>query len=324
MSKLLESPIDLLSLKQRKAAALPVKATVDVAVSGISTEADVMLRNAQVLAADPDSVILSVDQIEVRDQVRERFEPVSLDELAADIAEHGQHQPVVVTHLKGSRYLLEAGERRLRAIRDLLKRDEIRATIRRPHDNEATYTRKLVQLSENEQRENLTKLEVARVIVKLQKMTGWTDTEVAERMHRSRTWVVRVRSILEAPKSVQVAIENGQISWHAWATDRHAVLSAAEAIGADATGTTALSDAYRAPVTDQEAVKKGAGEERIPPESDREPTVPLPLSTAQAILRTLQKLAATHNVEIEVPKKPARKQLAELLAACNKKIARVV
>jgi len=323
MSKTLDNPIDLVSLRRQKTAAQPTNATADDPESGVNTEADVMLRNARVLAADPDSVILSVDQIEVRDQVRGHFDPDSLSELAADIAAHGQHQPVVVTHLKGSRYLLEAGERRLRAIRDVLKRDEIRATIRRPQENEAEYTRELVQLAENEQRENLTKLEVARAIAKLQEKTGWTDGEVAERMHRSRSWVARVRSVLDAPESVQMAIENGEVSWHAWATDRQAVLSAAESAGAEVAGA-ALGAAYRASAADREAANKGTDAEFVPADSEREPTVPLPLSTAQAILRTFQKLAAAHNVEVEVPKKPARKNLAELLAACNKKIARVV
>ena len=225
--------------------------------------------------------------------------------------------------LKGSRFLLEAGERRLRAIRDLLKRDEIRATIRRTQANEADYTRELVQLAENEPRENLTKLEVARAIAKLQSKTSWTDAEIAERMHRSRSWVTRVRSLLEAPEAVQKAIETGEISWHAWATDRGAVLTAADAVGAKATGA-AVGAAYKDFAAIHDETKGDVKAAGMPTDGERELTVSLPLSTAQAILRTFQKLAATHNIEVEVPKKPGRKQLAGLLAACHKKITRVV
>lgn len=322
MSKPGGSPVDLFKTQQ-SAPVRPATVTEEVATPGLTSQADVMLRNARELAADPDSVILSVDQIEVRDQVREHFDEESLRELAADIEAHGQHQPVVVTHLKGARFLLEAGERRLRAIRDVLKRDEIRATIRRPQDNEADYTRELVQLAENEQRENLTKPEVARAIARLQAKTGWTDAEVAERMHRSRSWVTRVRGILDAPTAVQQAIESGAISWHEWATDRDAILTVTESVGPNAS-TADLRTAYKASratatVTSAD-VSTGNGVSTV----DREPGVSLPLSTAQAILRTFQKLAAAHQLEIETPKKPTRKQLAELLGSYNKKLGRLL
>lgn len=317
MSKPVGTPVDL--FKSRPSS--PTARTGEAPASGLTSQADVMLRHAQELAADPDSVILSVDQIEVREQVREHFDEESLKALAADIAAHGQHQPIVVTHLRGSRFLLEAGERRLRAIRDVLKQDTIRATIRRAQESEADYTRDLVQLAENEQRENLTKLEVARAIERLQSKTGWTDAEIAERMHRSRSWVTRVRGLLEAPLAVQQAIENGEISWHTWATDRDAVLAAADTVGADATASQ-LREAYQpegsaTPPDDNGACKKAKG-------GNPEQTVSLPLSAAQAILRTFQKLAVVHSLEIEAPKKPTRKQLGELLNTYNKKIGKVL
>lgn len=317
MSKPIGTPVDL--FKPRPAS--KVMGAGEAARPGLTTQADVMLRHAQELAADPDSVILSVDQIEVHEQVREHFDEESLKALAADIAAHGLHQPIVVTHLRGSRFLLEAGERRLRAIRDVLKQDVIRATIRRTQNNEAEYTRDLVQLAENEQRENLTKLEVARAIERLQSKTGWADAEIAERMHRSRSWVTRVRGLLEAPQAVQQAIESGEISWHAWATDRDAILVAADAVGADATASQ-LCDAYQPQSSATSSGNAGAGKKAKG--SDHEQTVSLPLSAAQAILRTFQKLAVVHSLEIETPKKPNRKQLAELLHTYNKKIGKVL
>jgi ParB family chromosome partitioning protein len=317
MSKPIGTPVDL--FKPRPAS--KVMGAGEAAMPGLTSQADVMLRHAQELAADPDSVILSVDQIEVHEQVREHFDEESLKALAADIAAHGLHQPIVVTHLRGSRFLLEAGERRLRAIRDVLKQDTIRATIRRTQNNEAEYTRDLVQLAENEQRENLTKLEVARAIERLQSKTGWTDAEIAERMHRSRSWVTRVRGLLEAPQAVQQAIESGEISWHTWATDRDAILAAADAVGADATASQ-LRAAYQPQSSAASSGDAGAGKKAKG--SDHEQTVSLPLSAAQAILRTFQKLAVVHSLEIETPKKPNRKQLAELLNTYNKKIGKVL
>lgn len=324
MSKPIGRPVDILP-SPRSAPSTMVAGHGEDATPGLTSQTDVMLRNARQLAADPDSVILSVDQIEVRDQVREHFDDESLRELASDIAAHGQHQPIVVTHLKSSRFLLDAGERRLRAIRDILKRDEIRATIRRPQDNEADYTRELVQLAENEQRENLTKLEVARAIARLQAKTGWTDAEVAERMHRSRSWVTRVRGILDAPAAVQQAIDSGGISWHEWATDRDTILSTAESVAAGASSTelcAAYTAARSAGTTRQSGRQEGedsAGGGRV-----RESSVSVALSTVQTILCIFQKLAAAHHLDVEVPKNPSRKQLADLLDRYGKKLDKVL
>jgi len=296
----------------------------------LKTQSGIADENLRKLVPDTASVILDVDQIEVLDQVRTHFDDQSLQELAADIAEHGQHQPIVVTLLEsghGSRYLLEAGERRLRAIRDILKRDRIRATIRLKKTNEAEYTRELVQLAENEQRENLTKLEVARAIVSLQGNTGWSDNDVAERMHRSRSWVVRVRGLLDAPVVVQQAIVDGSISWHAWTRNRDAVLAIAATLD-DNGGAEQLGDAYDASqrpegtATSNNADDVASGSAEVHPK--KEPTVTLPWTVAFNLLRNLQKIAAAHGIEFDVPKKPARKELPDLIQSLNRKISKVV
>ena len=127
--------------------------------------------------------------------------------------------------------------------------------------------------------------------------------------------------LLEAPVTVQQAIESGAISWHTWATDRDAILAAADAVCVNASASQ-LRDAYQpqssaTPPADAGVGKKAKG-------SDHESTVSLPLSAAQAILRTFQKLAVVHSLEIETPKKPTRKQLAEMLNTYNKKIGKVL
>ena len=137
-------------------------------------------------------------------------------------------------------------------------------------------------------------------------------------MHRSRSWVTRVRGLLDAPAAVQQAIENGEISWHEWATDRDAILTVAESAGENANGAD-LRAAYKASKGAAAVTSTGASAV-----ADREPSVSLPLSTAQAILRTFQKFAGQHNIEIEAPKKPTRKQLAELLDNYNRKIGRIL
>ncbi len=69
------------------------------------------------------SIQVQVDQIRVKDRYRKDFG--DLDALARNIDEIGLLQPVVITR----DYRLVAGERRLRAVRDVLKRDVIEAKV---------------------------------------------------------------------------------------------------------------------------------------------------------------------------------------------------
>ena len=280
------------------------------------------------LPADPDSVILLVDQIEVRRQVREHFDEEALRELAADIDANGQLQPIVVSPLNGGRFLLDAGERRFRAIR-LLGRDQIRATIRRSAGDEEACTRVLVQLAENDQRQDLTKIEVARAIVRLQKETGWSDEEVAERMHHSRSWVVQVRAVLSAPPSLQRAISVGAVSWHTWTHDKDALKTLAAVLPADIEpeAFAAAYDARHPLVSDDEVVTE-TGKKTPAAKSDDDPKAPsisLSVSDAKALLKTLQKVAAKHRIKFDdVPKDLSRKDLAALLVSIHRKIGRAL
>ena len=285
-----------------------------------ATQADVALKHLRTLPADPDSVLLLCDQIVVQEQIRTSFEEAETLEhirnLAADIKVHTQLQPIVVTHLSGSRYLLEAGECRLRAIRDILQQDTIRATIRRA-DAAGEYVRELVQLSENEQRLNLNKLELATAVTALQDKTGWSDDEILKHMHRKAVWLSRLRGLLKAPAAVQAAVASEAISWHQWINDRSGVLDAVATAGEGATPE-ALRAALQQTPSGRDNAKVGRGE------AEREPTITLPQSVAQAMLRDYVKLANAHEIEIDVPKKPTRKQLAELLITASRKVRRVI
>jgi ParB/RepB/Spo0J family partition protein len=120
---------------------------------------------------DPDAVVLMVDQIEVKAQGRKTFD--DLEALALDIKCVGQLQPVIVKQIDHNRYRLVAGERRYRAIKQILKQDTIRATIRRADESETDI--RFVQISENAQREDYLPLELASELADLK-----NETDTAE------------------------------------------------------------------------------------------------------------------------------------------------
>ena len=89
-------------------------------------------------------------------QPREEFDLEAINDLAASIEAVGLLQPVVVRS-DGDRYVLVAGERRLRAMKQL-GRPEVPAVIRSETDAATNLTEALV---ENLQREDLSPLEEA-------------------------------------------------------------------------------------------------------------------------------------------------------------------
>jgi ParB/RepB/Spo0J family partition protein len=115
-------------------------------------------------------------------QVRTKFNPESIAELAAEIAAHGVLQPIIVQQ-DGERFKLLIGERRFRAL--LLNKaataPAIVATV-------APTLARTVQLMENIQREDLCTKDLANAVHELWKELG-SVTAVKERVHKSHSWV---------------------------------------------------------------------------------------------------------------------------------------
>ncbi|MGH7234631.1 MAG: ParB/RepB/Spo0J family partition protein, partial [Candidatus Saccharimonadales bacterium] len=91
-----------------------------------------------------------------KDQPRKHFDEGGLNELARSIKEHGVIQPIVVAPLKSGRYMLIAGERRLRASK-LAGEKTIPAIIRSIKELE----RLEMAMIENVQRVDLSPIEQA-------------------------------------------------------------------------------------------------------------------------------------------------------------------
>jgi len=139
-------------------------------------------------------------------QPRTVFDPEALAELVTSIREIGLLQPIVVRSV-GSGYELIAGERRLRACREVgLAR--VPAIIRQTED-EAMLRDALL---ENLHRANLNPLEEAAAYQQLLDDFGCTQDELAQRIGRSRPQVTNTLRLLRLPAPVQSRVAAGVIS----------------------------------------------------------------------------------------------------------------
>ncbi|EPH4866884.1 ParB/RepB/Spo0J family partition protein, partial [Campylobacter jejuni] len=129
-----------------------------------------------------------------------------LDELANSIKEFGLIQPIIVFK-KNNKFILIAGERRLRAVKALGKK-EILAFIA---DIDENKLRELA-LIENIQRENLNPIELANSYKDLMQVHKITQENLAELIHKSRTQITNTLRLLNLDIRTQELIASGKIS----------------------------------------------------------------------------------------------------------------
>lgn len=142
-------------------------------------------------------------------QPRTVFNPESLDELTASIAEHGVIQPLIVTESldEPQRYWLIAGERRWRASRQA-GLETVPVIVREASPQQLLEW----ALVENVQRSDLNPLEEATAYDALMTGFGLTQAQVAQRVGKSRSAVANTVRLLGLSPSVQGAVTDGRIS----------------------------------------------------------------------------------------------------------------
>lgn len=151
--------------------------------------------------------MIEIDQISPNPfQPRKNFDQEALDELANSIKEFGLIQPIIVFK-KNNKFILIAGERRLRAVKALGKK-EILAFIA---DIDENKLRELA-LIENIQRENLNPIELANSYKDLMQVHKITQENLAELIHKSRTQITNTLRLLNLDIRTQELIASGKIS----------------------------------------------------------------------------------------------------------------
>jgi ParB family chromosome partitioning protein len=143
-------------------------------------------------------------------QPRKQFSDTSIAQLAADISENGQLQPIGVRWDEaGSRWLIIYGERRWRAVMHA-KLPAIKCRIYQDAMSEQEI--RSIQLTENLQRKDLKPLEEAEGYRGLMQLNNWSTKQVADRLHVSKAKVVRALALLKLPDDLQDKVRTGEIS----------------------------------------------------------------------------------------------------------------
>ena len=145
---------------------------------------------------------LSASMIVAGENDRQRFDEGELRALAEDIRHQGCLQRPIVRQTGPQRYQLIAGERRVRAMRDILKMGGIPVLIVDVDDDTAAD----MMLSENLSRVDLTPLEEARAFAKAI-ARGLSAVEVGRRHGVAPARITRRLLLLELDPSVAEGLD---------------------------------------------------------------------------------------------------------------------
>lgn len=141
------------------------------------------------------------------DQPRKQFEPSALNELAESIKVHGVLQPIIVVQKNGAGFVIVAGERRYRAAM-AAGLDRIPAIVRTLDE-----LRQLeLALVENVQRVDLSPLEQAMSIARLQQQFNMSYEVVAKKLGKAVSTINNIVRLLQLPEAANKALASGKIS----------------------------------------------------------------------------------------------------------------
>lgn len=161
-----------------------------------------------IMESDSGVVTLRLSEIKPNhEQPRKYFDEGALTELADSIREHGVLQPLIVRPMLGGEYQLIAGERRYRAAM-LAQVASVPVVIREYSDMEAME----VALVENLQRRDLNPVEEGEGYKALARQFNLTQTEIAQKVGKSRSAVANAMRLVELPDEVKEAVSDNLLS----------------------------------------------------------------------------------------------------------------
>jgi ParB family transcriptional regulator, chromosome partitioning protein len=140
---------------------------------------------------------------------RLRFAEEDLEDLASSIREKGVIQPILVRTVPGAfdAYEIIAGERRWRAAQKAELHD-VPVTVVEASDREALE----LAIIENVQREDLNAIEEASGYDRLMAEFGYSQTDLAKSIGKSRSHVANTLRLLKLPDPVKRSVAVGELS----------------------------------------------------------------------------------------------------------------
>ena len=139
-------------------------------------------------------------------QPRQLFDEAALGDLEQSVREKGILQPLIVRS-DGERYLLVAGERRLRAARRA-GLSEVPVLVKDVATDEAFE----LALIENIQREDLNAIEEASAYKRLLDARGYTQDALSARIGKNRATIANSVRLLNLERDLQQLVIDGQLS----------------------------------------------------------------------------------------------------------------
>ncbi len=147
-------------------------------------------------------------------QPRRHFDEDELRALAASIEAQGLIQPIkIAPDGNGGYVLVDDGERRLRAMRDILGWTELEVGrhVVVVEDGLSDADRLARAIAANLQRRDLNPIESAQALQRLHDM-GLSDADIARRLGKSRAWVTNRRRLLQLPPVAREAVAAGTLA----------------------------------------------------------------------------------------------------------------
>lgn len=153
--------------------------------------------------------LVSIDKIIAnKEQPRKIFNEKDLSELSSSISENGIIQPLIVTNEVDGKFLLIAGERRLRAAK-MAGLEYVPVVFKKSTKKETL----VMAIIENVQRSDLNCVEEGLAYFQLMSDFGLTQEEVAKKIGKERSTIANFLRILKLPREVLQFVQKDELSF---------------------------------------------------------------------------------------------------------------
>jgi len=149
---------------------------------------------------------IPISQIVAGNNDRTVFDPVALQELAASIEAHGLAQPITIRPIAPNQYQIVAGERRFRAVSQVLGLPTIKALVQAMTDEEAAA----IMLVENTSRVDLDPIAEAEAYANRINQFDWSIEKIAKVAGVSQQRVKDRLALLGLSEDIRHYVKKGQ------------------------------------------------------------------------------------------------------------------